>query len=205
MGTNYLRCRACLLATLLLIGGVAEIPGQAGNGASDRSGGLVRVAKTEFPAEATIGSATVPLRGRHLLTWWGFKVYTAAFYAEPDRASYDAMLAADSPRKLVLRYHRRIEAADIARATEEMVGKNPNVDIAALRERLDRLYACYSDVRDGDEYGVAYDSEARTTTVALNGKIQCTIEGEDFAAAFFGIWLGPHSISPEMSRKLRGG
>lgn len=178
------------------------VPGAPQSDSPSPPGAETVARKAEFPAEAAVGGETLPLRGRHTLRWWGFDVYTAAFYVAPDRSTHDQILAADSPRKLVLHYHRRISAADIAKATERMIARNPHADVAGLRERLDAVYECYSDVREGDEYHIAYDPATKRTEIVLNGESQCTVEGDDFARAFFGIWVGPHGISSDMRRNL---
>jgi len=180
------------------------VPGVPQSDSPFRPGAETVARKAEFPAEAAVGGETLPLRGRHTLRWWGFDVYTAAFYVAPGRSTHDEVLAADSSRKLALHYHRRIAAADSAKATERAIAKNPDADLAALRERLDAVYECYADVREGDEYHIAYDAATKRTEILLNGESQCVVDGDDFARAFFAIWIGPHAIHDQMERRLRG-
>ena len=45
----------------------------------------------------------------------------------------------------------------------------------------------------------------RGTELALNGTPLAVIEGADFAAAYFGIWLGPNSIDDRLKRDLLKG
>ncbi|MCB2156296.1 chalcone isomerase family protein [bacterium] len=146
----------------------------------------------------------MPFRGGHLLEWWSLDVYTAAFYAPMDTKTYDELLDAKTPRRIVLRYHRSIDAEDIEKATRKGIKKNSNVDRRALEERLKKLYACYADVEEGDEYRIDYDPEARETSIYFNGELSCTIEGEDFAAAFFAIWTSTYALDSEMSESLTG-
>jgi hypothetical protein len=42
------------------------------------------------------------------------------------------------------------------------------------------------------------------TELTLNGKSKGTVEGADFAAALFSIWLGPKPISESLKKELLG-
>ena len=129
-------------------------------------------------------------------------VYTAAFYVPADAGSHGAMLSGDTPRQLVLRYHRKIKQSDIQKATERGITKNKSVNRRALAERLEALYSCYQDVSAGDEYRIAYDPRDQTTSIFFNGELRCELVGADFAAAFFAIWVSPYSLDEEMTRAL---
>ncbi len=160
------------------------------------------VKRTCFPTSAMIGKATVPLRGAALLEWIGFDVYTAAFYVGADVKGIEPALG-DTPRKLVLHYHRKISRKDIATSSEKLVRKNAKNDMEKLRERLDRVYALYEDVGPGDEYHISYEPGVGTT-IELNGRKVCTVEGEDFARAFFGIWLSEKPVDEKLRDVLLG-
>ena len=160
------------------------------------------VKRTCFPTSVQVGKETVPLRGAALLEWIGFDVYTAAFYVGRDVKGIDAALG-ETRRKLVLHYHRKISRKDIATSSEKLVRKNPGNDMEKLRERLDRVYALYEDVGPGDEYHISYEPGVGTT-IELNGKKVCTVEGEDFARAFFGIWLSEKPVDEKLRDTLLG-
>ncbi|MDD1633559.1 MAG: chalcone isomerase family protein, partial [Methylococcaceae bacterium] len=61
----------------------------------------------------------------------------------------------------------------------------------------------YRDVKEGDRYALDY-APGKGTTLSLNGSPLGTIEGADFAAAYYAIWLGAKPISDTMRDELTG-
>lgn len=140
------------------------------------------------------GDTTLPLRGlglaRYLFT---VKVYVAALYIE-ERVTPDEVLS-DVPKRLELQYFQPISGPDFGRAAAEVMARNvPAAAMTALRPKIDRLHALYQDVKPGDRYSLTY-LPGVGTELAHNGTTKGTIEGADFASAYFAIWLGPHPIS----------
>ena len=63
----------------------------------------------------------------------------------------------------------------------------------------------YRDVNPGDRYARTYVPD-QGTELSYNGQPLITIQGADFAAAYFGIWLGKDPIDKDMrSRLIKGG
>ena len=77
-------------------------------------------------------------------------------------------------------------------------------ELARLQGRIDRINTTYKDVKAGDRYSLTY-LPGRGTELALNGTPLLTIEGADFAAAYFGIWLGREPIDEKLKRDLLKG
>jgi hypothetical protein len=72
-----------------------------------------------------------------------------------------------------------------------------------LRSRIDYHNSLYEDVQPGDRYSLTY-IPGKGTELALNGEPKGTIEGADFAAAVFSIWLGPEPINESFKRHILG-
>ena len=72
-----------------------------------------------------------------------------------------------------------------------------------LRSRIDYHNSLYENVRTGDRYSLTY-AQGKGTELALNGEPKGIIEGADFAAAVFSIWLGPKPISKSFKRQVLG-
>ncbi len=157
-----------------------------------------------FVRETEVSGNTLSVRDIGTYRAWGFRVYTTTLYIPSGVEGIDEVLSANTPRKLVLHYHRSITADDLAESTEEFASRNPRNDMAALRERLDKLYDAYKDVGSGDEYAISYTPN-EGTTIELNDEKIISIEGGDFARAFFGIWLGEEPISSGIRDRLVGG
>lgn len=149
-----------------------------------------------------IGGEEVPLAGLGHLTFWGFSVYTAAFYADLETIQAGDYIDAGRTR-LVLVYSRSISRDDFIKSTRKALEKNPDVDMEALADRIERLNAMYVDVERGDYYEITYTAGGETE-ISLNGEVRGTFEGEDFALAFFGIWLGEEPLSDKLREELLG-
>jgi hypothetical protein len=160
------------------------------------------VGNTCFDTTTVVASQPLPLAGAGLLRYWGFRLYTAAFYA-PEGTDTPAEALADVPRELELRYHRRITREQIVEATIKALDRQRGIDRDALAERFDRVYDLFATVDDGDCFEVIYEP-GKGTSIVLNGTVRGTIEGADFAAAFFGIWLSYDPLSDELRDKLLG-
>lgn len=129
-----------------------------------------------------------------------FRVYRAAFYLPPQVTAEEALT--DVPKRLEICYYRDIRAELFVRAGNELLAEN--IDAAtyeALQPRLDQINALYDDVRKGDRYALTY-LPGVGTTLELNGKPLGTIEGADFAAAYFTIWLGTSEVKKTLRDEL---
>lgn len=56
-------------------------------------------------------------------------------------------------------------------------------------------------MKPGDCYGLTY-TPGVGTELALNGVVKGTVEGADFAAAYFAIWLGPNPVNEALKLRL---
>jgi chalcone isomerase-like protein/GTP cyclohydrolase I-like protein len=176
-------------------------------------GGLFIVAWTVQPSAATelegvhfadqyrSGNVTMRLSCVGLLRYKLFiKAYVAALYLGEGAANRDVF--ADVPKRLELSYFWSIRSADFGKAGDAILAQNVDAQtFAALRPRLDRINALYRDVKPGDRYSLTYVPGVGTE-LALNGRPLGVIDGADFGAAYFRIWLGDHSIDARLRDQL---
>lgn len=153
-----------------------------------------------FPRTVVVGESELPLRSTHLFRYWGFRVYSLAFYIGEEVPKGGDVLV-DKPMRLVLHYHRNIARENMIEGAEKVIPRDPSNDMDSLRERLDKVNAAYSDVSSGDEYAITH-IPGEGLTIALNGEDQITVEGFDFARAYLGIWLGEYPISDALRRAM---
>jgi hypothetical protein len=156
----------------------------------------------KFDDTYAVEDNSMRLTGAGLLRYWGFKAYTGALYLE-EGASVDDVLA-DKAKRIELEYFRAIKGKDFGPATDKSIAKN--VDAATydrLRPRIDYHNSLYEDVQPGDRYSLTY-IPGRGTELALNGQPKGLIEGADFAAAIFSIWLGPKPINNSFKKQILG-
>ena len=176
-------------------------------------GALVIAAWTVQPSAATelegvhfadqyrSGNVTMRLSCVGLLRYKLFiKAYVAALYLGEGAASGDVF--ADVPKRLELSYFWSISSADFGKAGDAILAQNVDAQtFEVLRPRLDRINALYRDVKPGDRYSLTYVPGVGTE-LALNGSPLGVIDGADFGAAYFRIWLGDHSIDVRLRDQL---
>ncbi len=162
------------------------------------------VENVTFADSITISGTPVPLRNAALLRYLKFiKAYVAALYVPEDIKSEEVL--SDVPKRLEINYLVSIKGPDFGKGAEPTLQLNQTpAELAKLRSRIDRINAIYRDVKPGDRYALTY-LPGRGTELALNGTPLTVIEGADFAAAYFGIWLGQNSIDDRLKRDLLKG
>jgi hypothetical protein len=129
-----------------------------------------------------------------------FKGYVAALYLG-DGVRPEEVLA-DVPKRLELEYFWSIAGADFGKAAEKILADNFSAaQLDAFRSRLDRLNTWYENVKPGDRYALTY-LPGVGTELALNGRAKGVIEGADFAAAYFAIWLGAKPLDASLKAQL---
>ncbi len=165
------------------------------------NGNALTVENVTFAESIQVGTTTVPLRNAALLRYLKFiKAYVAALYL-PEGVTPDRVLS-DVPKRLELHYLVSIKGPDFGKGAEPTLKLNQTPgELAKLRGRIDRINALYRDVKPGDRYSLTY-LPGRGTELALNGTPLTVIEGADFAAAYFGIWLGRESINDGLKHDL---
>ena len=128
------------------------------------------------------------------------KAYVAALYLSDGANAGDVF--ADVPKRLELSYFWSISGADFGTAGDQILARNVDARaLAVLRPRLDRINAWYRDVKPGDRYSLTY-IPGIGTELALNSDRIGVIEGADFAAAYFRIWLGEDPIDTRLRDQL---
>lgn len=159
------------------------------------------VESASFPRRLEVPGARLAMEGAGLFRWKYFvKVYAAAHYV--DEAAKGARLDEDVARRLEIAYFVGISGPDFGKAADALLRESlPPERVAALRDRLDRLHRAYVDVKAGDRYALTY-VPGRGTELALNGRTLATIEGADFAQAYFAIWLGENPIDRALRNAL---
>ena len=76
-------------------------------------------------------------------------------------------------------------------------------EIDRLRAKIDYHNSLYVDVKPGDRYSLTY-TPGVGTELALNGTPLGVIEGADFAAAIFSLWLGENPYDKRFKDALLG-
>ncbi|MCA9406069.1 MAG: chalcone isomerase family protein [Candidatus Omnitrophica bacterium] len=142
------------------------------------------------------------LQGAGLKTFLAFKVVAAGLYLEEGVLPVDVL--ENNSKRLEVVYLQPIRKKELQNATTKGIKKNVSEEeFWQLSDRIEQINAYYPDVQPQDRIEITYDPEIGTT-VSVNGQYKGTIEGKDFARAFFAIWVGDRPVDRDIKLSLLG-
>ncbi len=162
-----------------------------------------KIAGAYFDEVYIAEDTTLKLRGTGLLRYLGFiKAYVGAFYLE-ENCTIDEALS-DRAKRIEVQYFQAIKGKDFGPATDKSIAKNVDPQtFERLRPQIEYHNSLYVDVEPGDRYSLTY-IPGRGTELALNGESRGIIEGSEFAAALFSIWIGRQPIDKSFKKQILG-
>ena len=165
--------------------------------------GAIEVENVVFDKQVMIGQQALEIKGAGVLRYLRFiKAYAGALYTQPG-LSPESILS-DTPKRLEIEYFHALKGKDFGPATYKGLSKNLDaVAIERLRPRIDYHNSLYVDVQPGDRYALTY-IPGIGTELSLNGRTVGVIEGADFAAAIFSLWLGKNPYDTQFKSALLG-
>jgi hypothetical protein len=154
-----------------------------------------------FDDQYATADKVLKIRGGGVLRVMAFaKLYAGVLYLPADCTS--KMALSDVPKRLEVEYFRSIAGDDFGPVTHKKISENVDAQTyERLRSRIEYHNSLYQDVEPGDRYALTY-IPGKGTELALNGESKGVVEGADFAAALFSIWLGPKPISESLKKDL---
>jgi hypothetical protein len=129
-----------------------------------------------------------------------FKIYVGALYAEPGTSA--EQILSDSPKRLDIHYFQRTPGKIMIRVAETTLRKNltPS-EYERLRTSMEQLHAAFIDGKKGGCASLVY-RPGRGLTYLFDGREIVRINSDEFANAYFKIWLGEHPGSRRMKQQL---
>ena len=187
----------CLLASVAWI---SSLPVVSASTVAGTEQSLV-VEEVAFTRNYAVEGVSLRLHNAALLRYKVFfRGYVVGLYL-PDGADPAAALG-DVPKRLEFHYFWDIPGPEFGKAGERILARNiDGATMKALRDRLDRLDRAYRDVKPGDRYALTY-LPGKGTELSFNGAPLLVVEGADFAAAYFSIWLGAKPIDDGLKKEL---
>jgi len=163
-----------------------------------------RCGGVNFPGQVTVSGTQLTLNGLGIreATVFNVDVYVAALYVEATGHDGNALSDSETKKSLVLRFVRDVDGSDIQEAWTE--GFQHQGHASSYRAQMRRLNGWMSDMSDGDSMTFTYEP-GTGLTVSVRGQRKGTIEGAEFAHAFFRIWLGSHPPNRGLKVGLLGG
>jgi len=150
------------------------------------------------PAHIAAALPDAHLAGSGTYRWFGIRVYDAELWVGPRGYQADA-----APFALDLRYGHNFSGKKIAEHSAVEIDKLGIGNAEQHRNWLDKMQACFPDVEDGTHLtGIFHPGSG--AAFYRDGKAICEIKDAQFAAAFFAIWLDPHTTAPGLRASLLG-
>jgi hypothetical protein len=146
-----------------------------------------------------------PLRlsGTGVLQRFFLNGYAAALYLGEGVSPGGSL--GDVPRRIEIEYFRAIPADAFVSATVKGVLRNVDSEThARIRGSIGRINSLYQDVVPGDRYALTYIPGVGTE-LSLNGEPKGVVEGAEFSAALFGIWIGGAALDEGLREELLAG
>jgi long-chain acyl-CoA synthetase len=188
MSTSSLRARSMALAALL--GAALLVP--AGALALDVSG-------VRFDDHVTLEGTSLVLNGTGLrhVTIFGIEVYVAGLYVPTRGHDATEVLRADRAKQVVLVMKRDVSRDQIGTAFREAIERSAGSRTASLRTEIDAFAAWIPAMHEHDRVTASY-TPASGLTVTSTASTTTFHASNDFAAALFGVWIGPHAIEDSL-------
>jgi len=182
--------RAALIAALVAVPGLhaAEVAG-------------VRVADS-----IKVGNSELVLNGAGLRSKLFIKVYVGALYVGQKAATPAAIYDSATPRRMVLRLVRDLDADSLHSALDEGLRNNHTPaelsEMQAQAEQLAGIMKAIGKVREGDTISIDFSSEG--VVVSQNGEVRGKVAGAGFAKALLKVWLGEKPADASLKKALLG-
>lgn len=182
--------RAALIAALVAVPGLhaAEVAG-------------VRVADS-----IKVGNNELLLNGAGLRSKLFIKVYVGALYVGQKAATPAAIYESPSPRRMVLRLLRDLDADSLHSALDEGLRNNHSPaelsDMQAQADQLAGIMKTIGKVREGDSISIDFSGEG--IVVSQNGEVRGKVAGAGFAKALLKVWLGDKPADASLKKALLG-
>ena len=155
----------------------------------------------------TVNSQALQLNGGGVRTKFIFDVYLAVLYTTAKTSDANAVIQANTPRRIELQMLREVSAAKMHESFVEGMNDNtPDAQkkFASQLDALDKLFKEVASVAKGDVIALDF-LPGQGTRVTVRGKAYPLIVGDDFASALLAIWLGKNPVQSGLKTALLGG
>lgn len=138
----------------------------------------------------TVNNQHLVLNGAGLRKKLFIKVYAGALYLPSKQSNAAAIMAADTPRRMVMHFLFSVDKGKIAEAwTEGLTDNTPNAS-PEVKTAFKTLETWMEDIKSGQRIVLTY-VPGIGTTVEVNGKNKGTLGGKAVADAILNTWIGP--------------
>lgn len=162
-------------------------------------------ADVRMPNRVSVAGTPLVLNGMGVreATVFNVNVYVAGLYLENRSRDAHRIIDAEQKKRLVLQLVRDVSRDEMVEALTDGFRRNAS-DYGALRARVQRFARWMPELEEGDTLTFTY-VPGQGLSVNVKGRNRGTIEGDDFARAFFAIFVGDRPPNAGLRRGLIGG
>ena len=159
-----------------------------------------------LPASLKFGSTTLVLNGGGTRVKLFMDMYVAGLYLPAKSTDGNAIVNANELSSVRLNIVSSLVTTDrMKEAIIEGFKKSTGGKTAAIQAKIDKFVNLFSlePITKGNLFELNY-SPGVGVVVAKNGKVLATIDGLDFKAALWGIWLGNDPVDKGLKEGMLG-
>ena len=148
------------------------------------------LAGVNLPDSVTVNGQTLVLNGLGLRKKFFIKVYVGGLYLPARQSNVTAIMASDSPRRMVMQFLYGVSKDQMCDAWKEGLEDNTPNASAEVKGAFQTLCSMMEPIPKGHQLVLTY-VPGTGTTVEINSKAKGTLPGKPTADAIVATWLGP--------------
>ncbi|MEK6375379.1 MAG: chalcone isomerase family protein [Acidobacteriota bacterium] len=148
------------------------------------------VAGVNVPDSVSVNGQTLVLNGAGLRKKLFIKVYVGALYLASKQSDAAAIVASDSPRRMLMHFLYGVSKAQMAEAWEEGLRDNTPNPSAEVKKNFTTLAGWMEPINKGKTLVLTY-VPGSGTIVEVNGVAKGVLAGKATADAIVATWVGP--------------
>lgn len=167
-----------------------------------KAGSAETLAGVSFPDSEVVDGTALVLNGLGLreATIFNVDVYVAALYLQERSSDPAAIISAQSPKLLRLKFVRDVDKEKLTEAWIEGFEKNSS-SFSKIKDRVAMLNSHMRDVSSGETMTFTFHPDQVELSIGTNPQ-GVVISGRDFLEALLSVWLGPFPPNESLKQGL---
>jgi hypothetical protein len=161
------------------------------------------LAGVTLPDTEQVGGKTLVLNGMGIRTKYMVKVYVAGLYLEQKSSDANAIIKADAPKQIVMKFVHNASKSQMTDAFDEGFRNNAPDAAKTMKAQIDQLLNALDAVKTGDEMVFTY-VPGTGLSLAINGQNRVTIADPAFGPVLFSVWMGPKPPNADLKKGMLG-
>ncbi len=161
------------------------------------------LAGVTLPDTEQVGGKTLVLNGMGIRTKYMVKVYVAGLYLEQKSSDANAIIKADAPKQIVLKFLHGASKSQMTDAFDDSFSDNTPDAKKTMKSEIDQLLGALDAVKPGDQMVFTY-IPGTGSSLAINGQNKVTIANPAFGPVLFSVWFGPKPPNADLKKGMLG-